>query len=138
MSVSSSGIAANVFRETMPPYHLSFDLLEATLAALPPPPPGKPAAWRQARITRLLQEISTLMPANAAQARMAAQILIARELADTVARRAYAPDLTVEQMCRLSRTSTELPAATSSARARSAVTKSAPLSTPSKTSVLPA
>jgi hypothetical protein len=110
MSVPSSGITASVIREMMPPYHLSPDLLAATLAALPPPPPppGASAAWRQARITRLMQEISTLMPANAAQARLASEILIVRELADAIAARAYAPDLTVPQMCRVGRTSAEL------------------------------
>jgi hypothetical protein len=108
MSVPSSGITANVIREMMPPYHLSPDLLEATLAALPPPPPDAPAAWRQARITRLMQEVSTLMPANAAQARRASEIRIVRELADAIAARAYAPDLTVPQMCRVGRTSAEL------------------------------
>jgi hypothetical protein len=108
MTLPSSGITANVIREMMPPYHLSPDLLEATLAALPPPPPGASAAWRQARITRLMQEISTLMPANAAQARLASEILIVRELADAIAARAYAPDLTVPQMCRVGRTSAEL------------------------------
>jgi hypothetical protein len=108
MSLPSSGITANVIREMMPPYHLSPDLLEATLTALPPPPPDAPAAWRQARITRLMQEISTLMPANAAQARLASEILIVRELADAIAARAYAPDLTVPQMCRVGRASAEL------------------------------
>jgi hypothetical protein len=62
MTPPSSGITADVIREVMPPYHLSRDLLEATLAALPPPPPGASAAWRQARLTRLagqsaLQEV---------------------------------------------------------------------------------
>jgi hypothetical protein len=108
MSLPSSGITANVIREMVPPYHLSPDLLAATLAALPPPPPGASAAWRQARITRLMQEISTLMPANAAQARVASEILIVRELADAIAARAYAPELTVPQMCRVGRTSAEL------------------------------
>jgi hypothetical protein len=108
MSLPSNGITPDVIREMMPPYHLSPDLLEATFAALPPPPPDASAAWRQARITRLMQEISTLMPANAAQARLAAEILIVREMADTVAARAYAPDLTVPQMCRVGRASGEL------------------------------
>jgi hypothetical protein len=108
MSLPSNGITENVIREMMPPYHLSPDLLEATLAALPPPPPDAPALWRQARITRLQEEISTLMPANAAQARLASQILIVRELADAIARRAYAPELTALQMCRVGRASAEL------------------------------
>jgi hypothetical protein len=108
MSLPSNGITQGVIREMMPPYHLSPDLLEATLAALPPPPPDAPALWRQARITRLQEELSTLMPANAAQARLASQILIVRELADAIARRAYAPELTGLQMCRVGRASAEL------------------------------
>ena len=75
MSLSSTGLTQDVIREMMPPYHLSPDLLEAMFAALPPPPPDAPATWRQARITRLMQEISTLMPANAARARLASQIV---------------------------------------------------------------
>jgi hypothetical protein len=108
MSLSSTGITQDVIREMMPPYHLSPDLLEAMFAALPPPPPDAPTPWRQARITRLMQEISTLMPANAAQARLASQIVIVREMADTIAARAYAPELTVAQMCRIGRASAEL------------------------------
>jgi hypothetical protein len=108
MTLPSNGITPDVIREMMPPYHFSPDLLEATFAALPPPPPDASAAWRQARITRLMQEISTLMPADAAQARTAAQILIVRELADTIAARAYAPELTVPQMCRVGRAAADL------------------------------
>ena len=89
MSLASNGITPDVIREMMPPYHLSPDLLEATFAALPPPPHAASPPWRQARIARLMQEIATLMPADAAQARLAAQILIVRELADTIAARAY-------------------------------------------------
>ena len=77
MTLPSNGITQDVIRDMMPQYHLSPDLLEATLAALPPPPPDAPATWRHARLTRLVQEIATLMPATAAQARLAAQILVA-------------------------------------------------------------
>jgi hypothetical protein len=108
MTLPSNGITADVIREIMPPYHLSADLLEGTFAALPPPPRDAPPNWRHERITRLIGEIVAFLPAGAGQARLAAQILIARELADTVTTRAYAPDVTVEQMRRLSRTSTEL------------------------------
>jgi len=108
MSLSSNGITAEIIREVMPPYQFSPDLLDATFAALPPPPPDTTAAWRQAHITRLMQEISSLMPANAEQARTAAQILILRELADTIAARAYAPELTVPQMCRVGRAAAEV------------------------------
>ncbi len=108
MSQPSNGITPEVIREMMPPYQFSPDLLEATLAALPPPPPDASPDWRQARITRLMQEVSTLMPANAAQARTAADILIVRGLAATIAARANAPDLTLPQMCRVARAAGEL------------------------------
>src|SRR3984885_7490742 len=94
MSLPSNGITQEVIREMMPPYYLSPDLLEAVFAALPPPPPDASATWRQARITRLMQEFSTLMPANAAQARLTSQILIMRGLAEAIADRAFAPGLT--------------------------------------------
>jgi hypothetical protein len=108
MSLAAAGITAEVIREVMPPYFLSPDLLIATLAALPPPPRDASEAWRLARITRLVQEVSALMPANAAQARMAARILTVRELADTLTARAYAPELTDLQMCRVAHAASEV------------------------------
>jgi len=108
MSLITNGITPDVIREMMPPYHLSSDLLEATFAAFPPPPPDATAAWLQARVTRVVQEFATLMPANAAQARIVSQILIMRGLADAIALRAHAPDLTAEQMRRVGRALAEL------------------------------
>ncbi len=108
MTLPANGITQDVIREMMPTYHLSPDLLAATLAALPPPPAEASASWRQARLARLVEEIATLMPATAAQARLAAQILVLRELADTLARQAYAPGATVAQICRLGRGAAEL------------------------------
>ena len=108
MNIPSSGITADVIRESMPPYHFSADLLEATFAALPPPPPDATSAWRAARITRLIQEISSMMPANASQARTAADTLILRELACAIALRAHDPQLTALQMGRMGRTAAEM------------------------------
>ena len=108
MSLATNGITAEVIREMMPPYHLSADLLEATFAALPPPPANAPPGWRQVRVARLTQEFATLMPANSAQARIVSQVLIMRELADAIAFRASAPDLTPVQMARVGRASAEL------------------------------
>jgi hypothetical protein len=108
MSQPSNGITPEVIRDLMPPYELSPDLLQATLAAIPRPPPDATPAWRHAHIARLTQEISTLMPANAAQARIAAQILIYRELADTLAAHAHASTADLPLMCRLSRTADAL------------------------------
>jgi hypothetical protein len=108
MSLITNGITPDVIREIMPAYRLSPDLLVATFSAFPPPPPDATAAWRQARVARVMQEFATLMPANAAQARIVSQILIMRELADAVAARAHAPELTAEQMGRVGRVSAEL------------------------------
>jgi len=108
MAIPSNGITAEVIRDIMPPYQLSTDLLEGTFAALPPPPADASPAWRQRHIARLTAEITTLKPADAGQARMAAGILILRELADTQISRAYAEGVTIEQMCRLGRTAAEL------------------------------
>ncbi len=108
MSIPTNGITAEVIRSVMPPYTLSPDLLESTFRAIPAPPADATAAWRHARIARLVQEIGGLMPADAPQARIAAEILIAREaVVDTYAR-SDAPGLTVEQVCRLRRTAADL------------------------------
>src|SRR5208282_3783788 len=88
--------------------HLSPDLLAATIAGLPAPPPDSTTVWRQARLTRLLQEIVDLKPADAAQARIAAQLLTTRGLVDAFTARALAPNLEINQMCRLGRTAAEL------------------------------
>src|SRR5580693_1606635 len=108
MATPTNGITPEVIRSFMPPYHLSPDLLEATIATLPAPPPGSTAAWRQARLTRLFQEISDLHPADAAQARLAAQLLSTRELSNAYKARAHTPDLELNQMCRLGRTADAL------------------------------
>jgi len=108
MPTPSNGITPEVIREVMPPYHLSADLLEATLAAIPAPPPDASPAWREARLTRLIDEVAAPKPANAEQARIAAEILITRELADALARRAHAPDQTTDQVYRLARAANAL------------------------------
>src|SRR5580658_2837846 len=79
MSIPSNGITPEVIRGVMTPYLLSLDLLHATFATLPAPPPGATPAWRRARVTRLAAEIVAPMPANADQARISAQSLIFRE-----------------------------------------------------------
>jgi hypothetical protein len=111
MAIPSNGITAEVIQSMMPPYQLSADLLDATFARLPPPPPDTSPAQRQARIARLIAEIVGCKPADAGQARIAAQILILREAADSIAplvTRAHAPELTVEKICRSARTMAEL------------------------------
>jgi hypothetical protein len=104
MAIPTNGIAPAVIREIMPPYQLSADLLQATFATLPAPPPDASAAWREARSTRLIQEILASKPSDAGQARIAAQLLIVRELADSLTARIHAPGVTLEQMCGVART----------------------------------
>ena len=108
MTIPSTGITAEVIRDFMPPYQLSADLLEATFARLPPPPPEATPAQRQTRIARLIAEIIACKPGDAGQARIAAQILILRETADTLAPGANTPDLTMQMISRQARTMAEL------------------------------
>src|SRR5580693_3404456 len=108
MSIPSNGITPEVIRDSMTPYLLSLDLLHATFATLPAPPPGATPAWRRTRVTRLAAEIVAPMPANADQARISAQLLIFRELANTFAKASHAPGQTAEQMCRMARTANGL------------------------------
>ncbi len=108
MSIPSNGITQEVIRDIMPPYQLSTDLLEGAFAALAPPPPGATAAWRHARINRLVREIGGLMPADAPQARIAAEIVIVREATDDTLARSHAPGLMVVELCRLRRTAADL------------------------------
>jgi len=103
MSIPSNGITSEVIRGVMPHYHLNTDLLGETLRVLPRPPPNASTPWRHARITRLVQEIGGLMPADAPQARIAAQLVIVREIADDTFHRSNAPGLTIGQVCQLRR-----------------------------------
>jgi hypothetical protein len=103
MTLPSNGITPDIIRAAMPPYQLSTDLLAAMLAAVPAPPPDATMAWRQVRAARLVHEVAGQMPADAPQARIAAEIVIAREAADGSIARANTPGLAVEQVCRLLR-----------------------------------
>ncbi len=104
MAITTNGITAEVIRDAMPPYQLSSDLLAAMFAAVPAPPPDATAAWRLERATRLIHEMAGLVPADAPQARIAAQIVIAREATDATFAWANGPGVTVDQACRLRRT----------------------------------
>jgi hypothetical protein len=103
MTLPTNGITPEIIRAAMPPYELSTDLLAAMLAAVPAPPAAATMAWRQERAGRLVQEVAGLIPADAPQARIAAEIVIAREAADGSIARANTPGLAVEQVCRLLR-----------------------------------
>ena len=108
MSLASAGITQRVIQEAMPEFHLSPDLIDGVLTAIPPPQAGASVAWRRARLTRVIEEIAAFNPFDAVQARLAAQIVVAQFLAEDTSSRSSAPELTVEQMCRLRRTAGEL------------------------------
>jgi hypothetical protein len=108
MTVPSNGITAGVIRDIMPPYTLSNDLLAATFATLPAPPAAATPPWRHERATRLVGEIAGFLPADAVQARLAAEIVLAREMMRDTFARSNAPRLALNQVCRVRRVSTEL------------------------------
>ena len=108
MTLPTNGITADVIRDIMPPYQLNTDLLGAMFCAIPPPPPDASMTWRQARATRLVHELAGMMPADAPQARIAAEIVIVREAAEDSLARAGAAGLAVDQVCRLRRTASAL------------------------------
>jgi hypothetical protein len=97
MTLPTISITQEVFREAMPPYQLSADLLEAMFSAVRAPPPEATMAWRQVRAAWLVQEVAGLMPADAPQARIAAEIVIMREATDDALARAIKPGVTLEQ-----------------------------------------
>ena len=108
MTIPTNGITREVIRDVMPPYELSTDLLEAMFSAVRAPPPEATVAWRQVRAARLVQELAGLMPADAPQARIAAEIVMVREATDDALACAIKPGVTLEQACRLRRTASGL------------------------------
>jgi hypothetical protein len=104
MSEPSAGITFKVMQEMMPEYNIPPDLIEDVVAALPPPPDGVSAAWRAERLNRVIEDIASRVPMNAAQASLAGQIVIATALANDMAKRACAPELDDIARCRLART----------------------------------
>jgi hypothetical protein len=108
MALPSNGITPEVFREMMPRFILGADLIHGILAAIPPPPARASTAWRRTRISRIIEETAAFLPADAAQGRLSAQILILRDVADDTMGRSHAPELTVDQMCRVRRTADKL------------------------------
>jgi hypothetical protein len=108
MSEPSAGITFKVMQEMMPPYNIPPDLIEDVVAAMPPPPPGASRAWRDARLARVIEDLGSRVPMNAAQASLAGQIVIVVALASDAAARAGAPELDTAERCRLLRTTDAL------------------------------
>jgi hypothetical protein len=108
MSDPSAGITFRVIQEALPEYHLAPDLLGGVLTAMPLPPASASAAWRHARISRVIEEIAARVPMDAAQGHLAGQIVVTQFLADDMAARIHAPGLALPEMCRLTRTTDDL------------------------------
>ena len=107
MSEPSAGITFKVMQEMMPEYNIPPDLIEDVVAALPPPGGMTPAA-RAERLNRVIEDIASRVPMNAAQASLAGQIVIVTALANDLSVRAGAPGLDDLARCRLSRTADAL------------------------------
>ena len=67
MSHPSTGITLRTIQEAMPEYHIDTDLIGGVLTAMPPLPPDASAAWRRARLTRVIEEVAARVPMDAAQ-----------------------------------------------------------------------
>jgi hypothetical protein len=108
MAEPSAGITFKVIQEMMPEYHLSPDLLDGLMAAMPPPPAEATGAWRQQRVTRVIEEIAARVPMDPAQAHLAGQIAVVQFMADDMAGRIGTPGQTPEEMHRLVRSTDAL------------------------------
>ncbi len=104
----SNGITFRTIQEAMPEYYLSQDLLHAVLTAMPPPPPDATAAWRKARLTRIIEEIAARVPMDPAQGHLAGQLVVVQFLADEMMQRLMTPDLPLAERRLTARTTDEL------------------------------
>jgi hypothetical protein len=86
-----------------PPYVLSDDLLDSVLATLPPLAEAAPPAWHLMRRARIAREIAAWQPGDAAQARLAGQIITLRCVAVHTMGLASRPGTTPEQARRVER-----------------------------------
>ena len=75
---------------------------------MPLPPANATAAWRHARLARIIEELAARVPMDAAQGHLAGQIVVTQFLADDMAARIHAPGLALADMCRLNRTTDDL------------------------------
>jgi hypothetical protein len=103
MSEDPAAITFRVIQELMPEYHIPPDLLNGVFAAIPPPPAAATAAWRHARVTRVIEEVAARVPMDAAQGHLAAQIAVFQFMADGLAAQIHAPGLDMLEMYRLTR-----------------------------------
>jgi hypothetical protein len=108
MARPSNGITQEVIQDLMPDFILGADLLRGIMAAIPLPPDHATPAWRHDRCARIIEEAAAFLPADAAQGRLAAQIIILRDMADDTFHRTHAAGLSLVQVCRARRTADRL------------------------------
>ncbi len=108
MPTPTSGITFRTIQEAMPEYHLSQDLLHGVLTAMAPPPPDASAAWRKARLTRIIEEIAARVPMDPAQGHLAGQLVLVQFLADEMMQRLMTPDLPLAERRLTARTTDDL------------------------------
>ncbi len=108
MSTPSSGITLRTIQEAMPEYYIDTDLVDGVLTAMPPPPPGASAAWRRARLTRIIEEVAARVPMDAAQGHLAGQLVVVEFLADDMLGRITTPGLALAERRLAIRTADDL------------------------------
>jgi hypothetical protein len=108
MSTPSSGITLRTIQEAMPEYYIDTDLVDGVLTAMPPPPPGASAAWRRARLTRIIEEVAARVPMDAAQGHLAGQLVVVEFLADDMLGRITTPGLAMAERRLAIRTADDL------------------------------
>ena len=107
MSTPSSGITLRTIQEAMPEYYIDTDLVDGVLTAMPPPP-GASAAWRRARLTRIIEEVAARVPMDAAQGHLAGQLVVVEFLADDMLGRITTPGLALAERRLAIRTADDL------------------------------
>ena len=104
MSLTPAETTHPAIRSAMPPIHLSADLLDSVQAAMPPPPADAPLAWQHPSRPQLIATIAAYHPCDVLQARLAAQIVTVRLVAEDTRWRSSAPALPVQLASSLRRT----------------------------------
>jgi hypothetical protein len=108
MTEPSNGITFRTIQEAMPEYHIDTDLVNGVLTAMPPPPPDASAAWRRARLTRIIEEVAARVPLEAAQGHLAGQLVVVQFLADDMLGRIATPGLALAERRLAIRTADDL------------------------------
>ncbi len=104
----SNGITFRTIQEAMPDYHITQDLLDGVLTAMPPPPADASPSWRRARLTRIIEEIAARVPMDPAQGHLAGQLVVVQFLADDMMERLMTPGLPLAERRLTARTTDDL------------------------------